>query len=260
MANYCFNKITAIAENSEWKEISSAFENDLIDWPASMDGTSCDDLSKEILCTTKWLPTPWEEGKMVALSNSYPSVLFHYKTKVEGPFHSPSAWFCDGFEGNKREAERRRKLAYENEVRRFASATSKEADGICHRVKIMPDGRVAADGENRFGECNIFSWVNIKKISCGNWHTVGLRNDGTLAACGSNANGQCDIYDLGEPAEAVSCGRYHTAILLESGKVIVKGYKEQEAQEKNFWEVVPFTPKDFPLIRDLTLHKEVRRR
>ena len=223
MANYCYNKITAGATNSEWQEISKAFSNDQIDWPASMDGTDCSDWSKEISLTTKWSPTPWNEGKMEALSRSYPSVLFHYVAEYEGGERPDSVWFANGEEGNKKDGESYRKQAHKAEVERFMSATATAADGIEHRVEIMPDGRVAADGENKFGECNIFAWSNIKQISCGNWHTVGLKKDGTLVACGSNANGQCDVSDIPRRAVAVSCGRYHTAILLDNGHVIIKG-------------------------------------
>ena len=60
MANYCSNKITAGLTDSEWKEISTAFDKNQIDWPASMDGTSC--YGNEISCTTKWSPTPWNDG------------------------------------------------------------------------------------------------------------------------------------------------------------------------------------------------------
>ena len=41
MANYCSNRITAGLTDSEWKEISTAFDNNQIDWPISMEGTSC---------------------------------------------------------------------------------------------------------------------------------------------------------------------------------------------------------------------------
>ena len=100
MANYCSNNITAGSTNSEWKEISKAFESNLIDWPISMEGTDCNDWSKEISCTTKWSPTPWNEGKMGKLSESYPTALFHYVTDIEGEYRSPSTWFCNGDECN----------------------------------------------------------------------------------------------------------------------------------------------------------------
>jgi len=257
MANYCSNNITAGATNSEWKEIAKAFERDLIDWPISMEGTDCNEWSKEISCTTKWSPTPWNEGKMGKLSESYPCVLFHYVTDIEGEYRSPSTWFCNGDECNKREAESGRRQAYKAEVKRFTAATNQAAEGIYHRIEVMPDGRVAADGENRFGECNIFSWRNIKAVSCGNWHTVGLRNDGSVVACGSNANGQCDVSHLGEKAIAISCGRYHTAILLESGKVVVHGNLEQEASAPAAKEEQQLTASDFPMVVNMRLDKYI---
>ena len=258
MANYCWSKITASATNSEWKEISTAFSNDRIDWSIGTEGPDCNDWNKEISCENKWSPTPWNEGKMAALSESYPSVQFYYHATYEGGERPDSAWFCNGDETNKKGAESSRKQAYRDEVQRFVSATQRVADGIVHRVEIMPDGRVAADGENRFGECNIFPWTDIKQISCGNWHTVGLRKDGTVVACGSNANGQCDVSDLPGRAIAISCGRYHTAILLDSGKVIVRGHLEQEAAAPNVQEEVALTPSDFPLIEDLRLDKYIK--
>ena len=121
----------------------------------------------------------------------------------------------------------------------------------------MPDGRVAADGENRFGECNIYSWENIKSVSCGNWHTVGFTENGELVACGSNANGQCDVSNLGEKAVAVSCGRYHTAVLLNSGCVLVMGNLQQEATGNVKEEEKQLNPSDFPMAVDLSLDKYI---
>lgn len=257
MANYCSNRITAGTTNSEWKEIAEAFENDLIDWPASMDGTDCNEWSREISCTTKWSPTPWNEGKMGKLSESYPCVLFHYETDIEGEYRSPSTWFCNGDEYSKREAENARRRAYKADVERFTAATKQAAEGIYHRVEVMPDGRVAADGENRFGECNIFAWKNIHAISCGNWHTVGLRKDGSVVACGSNANGQCEVSNLQGNAVAISCGRYHTAILLNTGKVVIRGKLEQETQAPNSRGETQLVASDFPMVVNLHLDKYI---
>lgn len=257
MANYCWSTIAASATKSEWTEISKAFENNLIEWAIGTDGPDCNDWSQEITCENKWSPTPLNEGYMAKLSRSYPSVIFHYTAKYEGGERPDSVWFANGDEGNKRDAERSRRQAYKSEVERFKSTTAIASDGIEHRVEIMPDGRVAADGENRFGECNIFSWTNIKQISCGNWHTVGLRNDGTILACGSNSNGQCDVSNIPGRAISVSCGRYHTAILLDSGQVVIKGKLEQEAQAPDVQEEVPLSVADFPLEESLGLNKYI---
>lgn len=257
MANYCSNRITATATDSEWKEISQAFEDDLIDWPLSMDGTDCSDWNKEILCTTKWSPTPWNEGHMENLSESYPSVLFHYVTDIEGEYRSPSAWFCNGREGNRSEAEQCHRQAQRKTADRFLAATKQAGEGVFHRVEIMPDGRVAADGENRFGECDILCWSDIRQISCGNWHTVGLRADGALVACGSNANGQCHVSDLPQKAIAVSCGRYHTAILLEDGKVMIRGKLEQALSTDKAPKESPKTKPAYPREEAIRLDKTI---
>lgn len=257
MADYCGSNITACATDCEWKEISTAFANDNLDWPDSTEGVLCKDLYKKLYCETKWGPTPWEQGYMNALSESYPSVLFFYRADFEVINGTSSAWFCNGNETDISGVCAERKKAYKNEVQRFVSATPKAAEGIKHRVEVMPDGRVAADGENRFGECNIFSWENIKEISCGNWHTVGLKKDGTLVACGSNANGQCNVEGIIGKAVAISCGRYHTAVLLENGKVEIIGKLEQKAQINKYQPKRDYEPEDFPLICELQLDKKI---
>ena len=255
MGHYCSSKISATATKSEWKEISSALENRQIDW-SCQERPYCKVLEKEFSFDNKGVPTPLYEGEMRTLSKSYPSVQFYYHVKYEDS-GSESGWYCNGDETDKKGVKTGRSQAYKDEVQRFTSARPRSADGIAHRIEIMPDGRVAADGENRFGECNIFSWRKITQISCGNWHTVGLRKDGTVVACGSNANGQCDVSYLPGRAVAVSCGRYHTAILLDSGKVIVRGHLEQEATAPGVKEEIVLIPSDFPSIVNLRLDKDV---
>ena len=256
MANFCENEIYIYATDSEKWEINTLFDNGQIDWPISEEDEVC--FGDDIRCITKWEPTPWIEGNMEELSKLYPSVIFHYVTDIEGEDESPSAWFCNGIESNKKNAEKNRRQVYKTEIKRFVSATPSAADGIKHRAEIMPDGRVAVDGENRFGECNIFDWKNIIQISCGNWHTVGLKKDGTVIACGSNANGQCDVSDIQGHAVAISCGRYHTAVLLENGRVIVKGKIEQEAPLSCAMESSsPLSADSFPLVEDVKLNKYI---
>ncbi len=130
----------------------------------------------------------------------------------------------------------------------------KKAVGGSFQVEIMPDGRVAADGDNRFGACDVYDWQDICQISCGECHTVGLKADGTLIACGSNSNGQCEVSDLPGKAVAVSCGRFHTAILMEDGSVLIKGHLEQRVfipwftEEKNKFK--PQFPRKVSLVID----------
>jgi hypothetical protein len=78
-----------------------------------------------------------------------------------------------------------------------------------------------------------------------------------VVACGSNANGQCDVSHLGEKAIAISCGRYHTAILLESGKVVVHGNLEQEASAPAAKEEQQLTASDFPMVVNMRLDKYI---
>lgn len=257
MADYCRSTIEAFATKCEWTEISEAFEKHLIEWSVGTDGPDCSDWRQEITCENKWGPTPWSEGDMAELSRLYPSVIFHYTATYESGERPSSAWFVNGDEGNKKNAKSNRKQAYKAETERFIAATASAAEGVDHRVEIMPDGRVAADGENRFGECNILAWTNIKHISCGNWHTVGLRDDGTVVACGSNANGQCDVSNIHERVAAISCGRYHTAILLDSGRVIILGELEQEARDSDAQGGSSWSEADFPLEKNLRLDKYV---
>lgn len=254
MANVCGNSITIEATNSERREIITGFNTGQIDWWLVVPNNDGD---REIFFESRWSPTPLYEGEMDDLSKMYPSALFFYKW--DSDLDKDAIWICSAIEGDKRKAKKVRKRAYRGEKMRFAVSTNAVAAGVRHRVELMPDGRVAADGENRFGECNVLSWENIKEISCGNWHTVGLRRDGTVVACGSNANGQCEVSDLPEKAVDISCGRYHTAILLESGKVVIKGNLEQEVKPLKNQEAdkVPFDPSAFPLFGDLWLNENV---
>ena len=215
------------ATASEWAEIKAAFSNGGIDWPPCMDGPGFHD--REITCSNK-TTSPWYDGHMNKLSMVYPTVLFYYLSQGEDERRPTTTWFVNGKDGAKKAAEIELKKAYDEVVKRAALANGKVAEGVSHRVEIMPDGRVAADGENRFDECNVFSWKNIVQVSCGNWHTVGLTKDGEIVACGSNENGQCDFSLIEGTITQISCGRYHTALLLSSGKVIVCGHLEQQAK------------------------------
>lgn len=214
------------ATASEWAEIKAAFSNGGIDWSPCMNGPEFFD--REITCSNK-TSSPWYDGHMSRLSLVYPTALFYYLSQGEDEHRPTTTWFVNGKEGAKRAAEIELSKAYQETIRKSFLANGKVAEGVSHRVEIMPDGRVAADGENRFGECDIFSWHDIEQVSCGNWHTVGLSKDGEVVACGSNVNGQCDFSLLEGTVTQISCGRYHTALLMASGKVVVRGRIEQKA-------------------------------
>lgn len=254
MSELSIHEVIVDSTNNERKEIDSAISNERLRRLKERLYLEYD----EIKFYTQFSSEPWEDANIVELSQLYPTAVFQITSMPEGyaeePY-SPSAWFCNGKKKKKTEVEKSRKQAYKTEVGRSLTSTILASGGITHRIELMPDGRVAADGENRFGECNTLFWDNIKQISCGNWHTVGLKNDGTLVACGSNANGQCEVYDIEERATDISCGRYHTAILLESGRVVVRGnfqdiYKYAKTSR--------FMSDDFPMIAMLLIDKNAK--
>lgn len=228
MANYCKNNITVIATESEWKDIALELTDGEIYWDEGLGEVDCKEQTKTISFCSKWAPVLWVHGSINKLSAMHPTVIFKYETQGEDDYHPETGWFCNGKRVAKNEAINERLQAYSNELQRILSNTDNACNGMCHRVEIMPDGRVAADGQYSSGACNIFSWKDIAQISCGNWHTAGLTKEGTVVACGSNLSGQCDIPKLDEPATGISCGRYHTAILTKSGTVKIAGELAQE--------------------------------
>lgn len=227
MAEFCSNRIFFKTTPSEKREIVSAFEQGKIDWPVPYVGLHF--YENEMCCSTKYSPKPWDEGYMARFSAMYPTILFQYKTDVRMYGSYRNTWFGNGKEDDKSSLNEEIKRLSEKAVQRFCQATTQVAEGLRHRVEIMPDGCVAEDGENIFGECEVCDWTDIVQVSCGNWHTVGLRTDGTLLACGSNANGQCNVDGIAD-AVFVSCGRYHTAILRKDGTVTVLGTPEEKEQ------------------------------
>ena len=199
--------IDTIATDSELREILSAAGKGQIDYPATKD-------NKSVFYKKTWM-----------INRLYPCVaMYPEKGLIE------SKCLIRGNEKTLKEREKAIRYWQDSYFDCFVSATPKSAKGLLHSVEIKEDGHIEAKGENTFGEIDCTSWTDIKEVSCGDWHTVGLKNDGTLVACGSNANGQCDVSGLSEKAVAVSCGRYHTAILLESGKVVIKGNLEQRVE------------------------------
>lgn len=257
MANYCRNDIFLSATESEWNEIDFAFSHHRIDWDPTTDGVERYSRDKKLYFCTQWGPVSTYSGCLPDLSRLYPTVIFFYENETEGEYKVYSDWICNGICGHKAKSIKAMENACNVEVKRAFESRNDAAEGIRHRVEIMPDGRVAADGENRFGECNIFSWNSIVQVSCGNWHTVGLKNDGTIVSCGSNANGQCDVTDYQKKAIAVSCGRYHTAVLFSDGHVKVAGRLEQKVSIRPSDEEDPMPEDMFPLVERITLNKSI---
>lgn len=256
MANICENSITVESTSNEWEEIRYALENDLLDWEV---GVPEKIYAGQFSFQSKWGPTTSTDGDMDELSDLYPTVLFHYWARTEGEDGTHTAWFSAGLDrSSKSDAKRSRKIAYREAVGRFLSATMSKGYGQRHRAEIMPNGRVAVDGENRFGECNVYAWEKIRQVSCGNWHTVGLDQEGRVFATGSNVNGQCNVSSgIPGPVKEISCGRYHTALLLQSGKVVMKGNLEQDPDAPSSRMDTPYIYDDFPLLEDLRLDNRI---
>ena len=267
MSSLCTNTIQLGVTDSEWKEIKQSLKDGIIRWPFGMSESDFFEESKSIFFNSKNYPGAWKEGYMADLSKAYPSVVFDYSANLE--FEGKmGAWFCDGEETYESKAQTIKKDVYKKEYERFMSATSQCASGIMHRVEVLPNGCVFAEGENRYGECNVSTWSDIKKISCGNWHTVGLKHDGTILTCGSNYNGQCDIPDIDDTIIDISCGRYHTAYLLESGRVLIMGEVQDEASDPSpedatryaYWQGPRYEPvikEKFPFIAELKIDKHM---
>lgn len=79
------------------------------------------------------------------------------------------------------------------------------AVGRRHTVSLKSDGTVMAEGDNKYGQCDVGSWCDIVAVAAGNVHratntgnahTIGLKADGTVVAVGWNRHGQCDVNAL----------------------------------------------------------------
>ena len=83
---------------------------------------------------------------------------------------------------------------------------------------------------------DMFKFIGIKQISCGFEHTAILLNNGQVYTCGDNQYGQLGriqnsgsnpIFEQIDPnvgkVKQISCGQYHTAILLNNGQVYTCG-------------------------------------
>ena len=246
-------EITVISTESEWKELSTALIDNRIDWPVDVNGSRKPYVWDRHIEITTWDMDCPKLDYMDVLSENYPSVIFCLQILADGFEKLSSEWLCNGKLISKSNIDCTRKNSYQTAVQRAVRETNLSAGGVEHLVEIMPDGRVAADGENRFGECNVLLWTGIKQVSCGDHHTVGLTDNGTVVACGSNANGQCEVRDLPEPAIQVSCGRYHTAILLQSGRVLLRGNLEQSALSQNDEQMRQIMSHDFS--KEFTLNQ-----
>ena len=59
------------------------------------------------------------------------------------------------------------------------------AVGSDHVVGLRSDGTVVAEGENKFGECDVDNWRDIVAIYADQWCTMGLTSNGTVLFTGA---------------------------------------------------------------------------
>ena len=124
--------------------------------------------------------------------------------------------------------------------------------GASHTIVLMNDGTVYGTGNNLIGQLGINSntsktsltaMTNMPSgktpiaISCGASHTIVLMNDETVYGTGQNVNGQLGINSnankltltamtnmpSGKTPIAMSCGDYHTIVLMNDGTVYGTG-------------------------------------
>lgn len=94
--------------------------------------------------------------------------------------------------------------------------------GGTHRVILMKDGTVIANGKNFFGECDVSGWTDIVQVACGEFHTLGLKSDGTVVSTGLNKRGQCNVKDWRDIVQ-VEAGQSFSVALTGDGRVLMCG-------------------------------------
>ncbi len=118
-------------------------------------------------------------------------------------------------------------------------------DQASHSMVLTNDGNVYGCGYNNYGQLGIeklFEMINNTgktpvSISCGNSHTMVLMDDGSVYGCGYNSNGQLGngnttqqttltlmTNNTGKTPVSVSCGEYHTMVLMDDGSIYGCGY------------------------------------
>ena len=125
----------------------------------------------------------------------------------------------------------------------ISSSAVAVACGRLHTAVLLADGTVRTFGNNTNGELGVndtasrltpVTVLNITSataVTCGRAHTAVLLADGTVRTFGNNTNGRLGVNDttnrltpvqvfgISSSATAMSCGFYHTAILLQDGTV-----------------------------------------
>jgi alpha-tubulin suppressor-like RCC1 family protein len=98
------------------------------------------------------------------------------------------------------------------------------AAGGYHSVFLGQNGRVAAYGDNSFGQTNVpANLTNAMAIAAGDYHSVALKTNGTVVAWGQNLNGQTNVPVGLTNVVAIAAGSYFSMALRANGTVVVWG-------------------------------------
>jgi alpha-tubulin suppressor-like RCC1 family protein len=128
--------------------------------------------------------------------------------------------------------------------------------GDVHLAVLLRDGTVIGTGDNEYGQMGnpitinqltVFtqiypqtgvSYGKVKQIACGEFFTMLLLDNGMILGTGDNSYGQLGIGNytpsiyqftpaitsFSSPIKKISCGEFHTVVLLENGQIWSTGY------------------------------------
>jgi hypothetical protein len=100
-----------------------------------------------------------------------------------------------------------------------------------HSLGVRSDGRIAAWGDNQFGQCNVPEPnAGFVKVAAGHYHSMGLRTDGSIVAWGQNGHGVCDAPSPNTGFTAIAAGAAHNlglrANVVTEGEGVIEGEGE----------------------------------
>lgn len=82
-------------------------------------------------------------------------------------------------------------------------------------------------------------WKDVVLLDAGPFHVIGMKSDGTMLSAGLGDNGRCDVDKWSDKkVKDIACGFYHTAALLEDGKVIST---DNQADGRTFEDIASVT-------------------